>query len=213
MCVAPLSRVCVQRPAFLRNLSTGRLWILRFNAVVETAATKGQPESKWYLSLELGAHSQPTTVNASLLITGSSNPEENRDPDPARTVSFGCNTPELSPGRMLRVRLDDCPIGPHLQYEYVKKACSWLSSSKTLTVCRSSMLVDSKDTFYAELSQSTLPPILPDTSSISTSTTLQLMTPTSEVVFPPLPLGPPTPPTPKKKRNQEVHVTLRRGGR
>jgi hypothetical protein len=74
------------------------------------------------------------------------------------------------------------------------------------------MLVDSSDTFYAELSQSTLPPMLADTSSISTSTTSQLMTPTSEVVFPPLPLGPP-PPKKKPARNQEVHVTLRRGGR
>ncbi|KAI0248351.1 hypothetical protein BJV78DRAFT_1112481, partial [Lactifluus subvellereus] len=51
----------------LTHTPVGRIWILRFNAVVETAPD-GQPRSKWYLSLELGEHSQPTTVNASLLI-------------------------------------------------------------------------------------------------------------------------------------------------
>ena len=93
--------------------------MLRFNTVVETSPD-GPPSSKWYLSLELGEHSPPTTVNASLLITRSLNPADNRDPDPTRTISFGCNPSELSPGRMIKVRLDDGPMGAHLLYEYVR---------------------------------------------------------------------------------------------
>ncbi|KAI0253760.1 hypothetical protein BJV78DRAFT_166897 [Lactifluus subvellereus] len=110
-------RVC--KSVAVEFVASWRIWILRFNAVVETGPD-GQPRSKWYLSLELGEHSQPTTVNASLLITGSLDPADNRDPDPTRTISFGCNKSELTPGRMLKVRLDDGPMGPHLLYEYVK---------------------------------------------------------------------------------------------
>ncbi|KAH9976403.1 hypothetical protein BGW80DRAFT_917005 [Lactifluus volemus] len=172
----------------IQFVASCRLWILRFNAVVETAATKGQPESKWYLSLELGQNSPPTTVNASL-IAGPSNPAENRGPDPARTVSFGCNTPELSPGRLLRVRLDECPIGPHL-----------LSGS--------SLFVGSNKTFHAELSQSQRPQLLADTLITSVSSSPQLVIPTPELLQ-----SLPLPPTPKKKRSSPPHTTLRRGGR
>jgi hypothetical protein len=102
----------------LTHTPVGRIWILRFDAVVETAPD-GQPRNKWYLYLELGDHSLPTTVNASLLITGSLNPADSRDSNPTRTISFGCSTSELSPGRMIKVRLDDGPMGPHLLHEYV----------------------------------------------------------------------------------------------
>jgi hypothetical protein len=199
MCV-PFFPACVQRPAFLRNPPTGRLWILRFNAVVGTAATKGQPESEWCLFLGLGLNSPPTTVNASLLTTGSSNPVENRDLDPARTVSFSCNTPELIPGLMLRVRLDERPIGPHLLSGYVKLAFSHPLPLKHLTNRRSSPFVDSNETFHAELSQSQRPQLLADT--LSTSASSQLPIPNPELLQ-----SLPPPPTLKKK----AYTTLRKG--
>jgi len=186
-------RVC--KSVAVEFVASWRIWMLRFNTVVEVAPD-GQPKSKWYLCLELGEHSHPTTVNASLLITGSLNPEDNRDPDPTRTISFACNTSEISPGRVIKVRLDDGPMGPHLLYE-------------------SSMLVDSNETFHAQFSQSTLPQLIADTSTTS-SVSQELMTPICEISpIVPLPVHPPPvhPPPKKKKRRDEVHTTLRRGGR
>jgi hypothetical protein len=85
------------------------------------SAANGQPKGRSYnLSLELGENSLPTTVNGSLTIKGSPNPAESHERDPPLMVTFGCTTPELTPSRVLRVRLDETPIGPHLLYEYVK---------------------------------------------------------------------------------------------
>jgi hypothetical protein len=74
------------------------------------------------------------------------------------------------------------------------------------------MLVDSNETFHAQLSQSTVPQLIADTSTTSSV----LMTPNSEVSpIGSFPVHAPheNPPRKKKKRRDEVHVTLRRGGR
>lgn len=208
-------RVC--QSVSVEFIASGRIWILAFSAVVETSSD-GRSESKWYLSLELGDHSPPTPVNASLVILGSSDAAED-DSDDSRTIHFGPPMPALCPGRdkAIKIRLDDGPIGPHLLNE-------------------SSILVDSNKTLHARLTQSTVTGLGAD--EIASTRERELMTPTSEISYiavshrsprssnphpswslPPTaaprpPAGPPPSARKKKKRHaNEVHVTLRRGGR
>jgi hypothetical protein len=105
---------------FLTHSLSGRIWIVAFSAVVATSPD-GRSECRWYLSLELGEHSPPTTVNANLVILGSSDATE-EDPDDTRTIYLGHPTSGLSPGRdkAIKIRLDDGPIGSHLLNEFVE---------------------------------------------------------------------------------------------
>ena len=109
-----------------------------------------------------------------------------------------------------------------------------------LSRLRSSLLVDSNRTLHARLTQSTVPALVTNTSSAASFLSLEPQSPVSPVStnsdvtynpmkhHPPRPQHPPpsSPPpaaprsagsTPsgrkKKRRQNEVHVTLRRGGR
>jgi len=114
------------RGCLLTRSLSGRIWILAFSAVIETSPD-GRFECRWYLSLELGDHSPPTTVNANLVILGSSDATE-EDLDDTRTIYFGHPMSGLSPGRdkAIKIRLDDGPIGSHLLNEFVETMCSRL---------------------------------------------------------------------------------------
>ncbi|KAH9980670.1 hypothetical protein BJV74DRAFT_855820 [Russula compacta] len=200
-------RVC--QSVSVEFIASGRIWILAFSAVVETSPD-GRSENKWFLSLELGEHSPPTSVNANL--------DSDSEDFLSRTIQLGHPMSELCPGRdkALKIRLDDGPIGPHLLNE-------------------SSILVDSNKTLHARLSQTTIPVLVADSSSTS-SHSRELTTPSPETVYSSVTIHPPRPPKPlpsqnspppttsilhagsppsgrKKKRRNEVHVTLRRGGR
>ena len=115
---------CVhQGTHILTHSLPGRIWILAFSAVVETSPD-GRSENKWFLSLELGEHSPPTSVNANLVILGSSESAEDSDSEDylSRTIQLGYPMSELCPGRdkAIKIRLDDGPIGPHLLNEFVR---------------------------------------------------------------------------------------------
>ena len=80
----------------------------------------GRTENKWYLSLELGDKSPPTTVNASLVILGALDTEDG-DADDSHAINLCPAMTELSAGRdkAIRIRLDDSPIGLQLLNEFV----------------------------------------------------------------------------------------------
>jgi hypothetical protein len=97
------------------------MWILTFSAVTEITPD-GRAENRWYLSLELEAHSPPSAINATLVILGSPETAEDGDSvDLFRSIQICPAMSELSPGhdKAFKIRLDDGPMGPYLLNEFV----------------------------------------------------------------------------------------------
>ncbi|KAI0289341.1 hypothetical protein BC826DRAFT_1032139 [Russula brevipes] len=208
-------RVC--QSVSVEFIASGRIWILAFSAVVETLRD-GRSENRWFLSLELGEHSPATEVNASLVVVGSSDATEDGDSeDPlSRSVLLCPPMTKLSPGRdkAIKIRLDDGPLGHQLLNE-------------------SSILVDSNRALHARLSQSAVPVLALDSASIASSTSQELSPSSPEISYSvvtqhshpsrprnPMPVRgsqPPadssSPPSPQKKKEEKIFVSLRKGGR
>ncbi|KAH9956438.1 hypothetical protein BC827DRAFT_758514 [Russula dissimulans] len=113
-------RMRVSQSVSVEFVASGRIWILAFSAAVETMPD-GRTENRWYVSLQLGDKSPPTTVNASLIISGALDTEEGDAGDLHNTINLCAPMSELSPGRdkAIRIRLDDSPIGLQLLNEFV----------------------------------------------------------------------------------------------
>ncbi|KAI9454952.1 hypothetical protein F5148DRAFT_984898 [Russula earlei] len=119
-------RVC--QSVSVEFVASGRIWILAFSAKIDTSP-EGRSENRWFLSLELGDQSPPTTVNANLVILGTSETEEG-DPHDSFSIPLCPPMSELSPGpeKAIKVRLDDGPIGLQLLNEFVgicARICCW----------------------------------------------------------------------------------------
>jgi len=208
-------RVC--QSVSVEFIASGRIWILAFSAVVETLRD-GRSENRWFLSLELGEHSPATEVNASLVVVGSSDATEDGDSeDPlSRSIPLCPPMTKLSPGRdkAIKIRLDDGPLGHQLLNE-------------------SSILVDSNRALHARLSQSAVPVLALDSSSSASSTSQELSPSSPEISYsvvtqhshssrprnPTLvrssqsPADSSSPPSPQKKKEEKIYVSLRKGGR
>lgn len=203
----------------------GRIWILAFSAVVETLRD-GRSENRWFLSLELGEHSPATEVNASLVVLGSSDATEDGDSEGplSRSILLCPPMTKLSPGRdkAIKIRLDDGPLGPQLLNEFVEIHVSCPLLLTGLSFSRSSILVDSNRALHARLSQSAVPVLALDSSSSGSSTSQELSPSSPEISYsvvtqhshssrPRIPSS--SPPSPQKKKEEKIYVSLRKGGR
>jgi hypothetical protein len=97
-----------------------RLWRLTFTTTERME--NGLSKSIWLLSLGLASHSTPAWVEAELLVSRQSQVTDPSDPhEHVFSAPFGNESRELQPGlqNAITVRLDNGPMGPHLQNEFV----------------------------------------------------------------------------------------------
>jgi hypothetical protein len=97
------------------------MWAITFSTADRTE--NGRSKSIWLLSLGLASRSTPACVDADLLV--SRHPQMGNHTDthePEFVVLLGSDGRELQPGSKNAItgRLDNGPMGPHLQNEFVK---------------------------------------------------------------------------------------------